>query len=101
MKKLLGVAFCAFVWTGTTTVTFASATTTAQEQSTGARAEVKLEELPEAIKKALTTEEYKDFTAQTAAVTKSEDKAVFKIIGTKNGETVTIFLNEDGTPVQK
>lgn len=62
---------------------------------------VKLEELPEAIKKVLASDSYKGWTPSTAFLVKGE-KSFYEInLTNAEGEAATVKLDEAGAPVEK
>lgn len=101
MKKVIIAAFSAIVLGGAATSTIASVHAVYQDQNTDNRVVIKLEELPDAVKNALSGDQYKDFTAQSAAVIKSDDKVIYVVSGTQNGQPTTLHFAEDGSVIAK
>jgi hypothetical protein len=99
MKKLLVAAFSAVVFLGTSTTTFANETVNYEDQTADTRKDIKLEELPDAVKQALAAD--KDFTPQSAAVTRADGKVTYEVKGMKGEQAVTLYFSEDGSPVAR
>lgn len=102
MKKLLVAAFGAVVLLGITgTTTFANEIAIYEDQKADTRKDIKVEELPDAVKKALASEDHKDFNPQSATLVITAGKTTYEVTGIKAEQTVTLYFAENGSPIVK
>lgn len=99
MKKLmLSMAFLAVA--GTVTVYANNKQDVAIVKFQDERKEVKVEELPDAVKAALAGDDYKEWTAEKAFMVKPASGAEYYEIGLKKGDEMkTVKLDKDGKVV--
>ncbi|MNK05028.1 hypothetical protein D3C87_229030 [compost metagenome] len=103
MKKFIIAA----VAVTTTVFANAQADTTAQETKIEVAAvtnpdkvQIKLEELPAPVQKALTTEAFQGWTAKTAYIVKAEKPYYEVELVNDKAEANTVKFNEDGTVIK-
>src|SRR5690606_15386954 len=73
----------------------------ASAQDSVKRTEVKLEDLPEAVKTTLASDPYKEWTPTAAFHVKSDKNEYYEINVKKEEETGSIKLTADGKPVEE
>ncbi len=103
MKKIiLSAAFLAFAGIATVQaneVTSPVAITVAQDSTT--KTPVKLEELPDAVKATLQSDNYKEWVPTTAFLVTAADKSEHYLIDVKKGEeTGSLKIGKDGAIIE-
>ncbi len=101
MKKLiLSAAFFAFAGVASVQASNIPASIQIVVQDSVIKTPIKLEELPDAVKNALQSEPYKDWTPTAAFSVKDGDKSYFQVDVRKEEETSSLKFTADGKPVE-
>lgn len=101
MKKLLVVMLSSAFVLGTSTVVNANETMIAQEKVQDARKAITLDELPDAIKSTLTSDDFKDFKAESAAIVQSGTQVIYEVSGKRGDKTEVLHFGADGKQIAK
>lgn len=102
MKKMILPALCLGLCLTTVSVSAANVVSNSvvSVSFNDDRQVIKTEELPEPVKKALSSDDYKGWTVKEAALVKAEAASHYEVVLTNEKETKTVKFNNDGTLVK-